>query len=65
MIARFAGRMADGFICTSGKPPELYSEKLLPNRYSAGLEATGREPDSIELMIELKVSFDTDAARRT
>lgn len=62
MIARFAGRMADGFICTSGKPPELYSEKLLPN-VAAGLEATGREPDSIELMIELKVSFDTDAAR--
>ena len=62
MIARFAGRMADGFICTSGKPPELYSEKLLPN-VAAGLEATGRETDSIELMIELKVSFDTDAAR--
>ena len=62
MIARFAGRMADGFICTSGKPPELYSEKLLPN-VAAGLKATGREPDGIELTIELKVSFDTDAAR--
>ena len=62
MIARFAGRMADGFICTSGKPPELYSEKLLPN-VAAGLEAAGREPDGIELTIELKVSFDTDAAR--
>ena len=62
MIARFAGRMADGFICTSGKPPELYSEKLLPN-VAAGLEAAGREPGGIELTIELKVSFDTDAAR--
>ena len=62
MIARFAGRMADGFICTSGKPPELYSEKLLPN-VAAGLEAAGREPDGIELTIELKVSFDTDATR--
>ncbi len=62
MIAKFAGRMADGFICTSGKPPELYSQKLLPN-VAAGLEAAGRESDGVELMIELKVSFDTDAAR--
>jgi coenzyme F420-dependent glucose-6-phosphate dehydrogenase len=28
--ARLAGRVADGFICTSGKGMELYSETLLP-----------------------------------
>ncbi len=62
MIAKFAGRVADGFICTSGKAPELYSETLLPN-VTAGLEAAGRVPDSIDRMIEMKVSFDTDRQR--
>lgn len=62
MIAKFAGRVADGFICTSGKAPELYSETLLPN-VAAGLEAADRTPDSIDRMIEMKVSFDTDRQR--
>ena len=62
MIAKFAGRTADGFICTSGKPTELYSEKLLPN-VSAGLEAAGRRPEDVDLTIELKVSFDTDGKK--
>ena len=53
---------ADGFICTSGKAPELYSETLLPN-VVAGLEAAGRKLDAIDRMIEMKVSFDTDKAR--
>lgn len=62
MIAKFAGRAADGFICTSGKAPELYSETLLPN-VDAGLAAASRAPDGIERMIEMKVSFDTDRER--
>ncbi len=62
MIAKFSGRIADGFICTSGKPMELYSEKLLPN-VAAGLEASGRKPENIDLAIELKVSFHTDKKR--
>jgi len=62
MIAKFAGRTADGFICTSGKPTELYSEKLLPN-VSAGLEAAGRKSEDVDLTIELKVSFDTDGKK--
>ncbi len=62
MIAKYSGRVADGFICTSGKPMELYSEKLLPN-VAAGLEAAGRQPDAVDLTIELKVSFDTDPQR--
>ena len=30
LVARYAGRSAEGFICTSGKKPELYTETLLP-----------------------------------
>lgn len=61
-IAKFAGRVADGFICTSGKAPDLYSETLLPN-VAAGLEVSGRPADSFDKMIEMKVSFDTDRER--
>jgi coenzyme F420-dependent glucose-6-phosphate dehydrogenase len=62
MIAKYAGRTADGFICTSGKAPELYRETLLPN-LSEGLSAAGRASDAVDRMIEVKVSFDTDRAR--
>lgn len=57
--AKLAGEVADGFICTSGKPAELYRETLLPN-VAAGLELAGRSSGSLDRMIELKVSFDTD-----
>lgn len=60
--ARLAGRVGDGFICTSGKAPELYRETLLP-AVAEGLEKAGRKPGSIEYMIEMKVSFDTDRER--
>jgi coenzyme F420-dependent glucose-6-phosphate dehydrogenase len=60
--ARLAGRVADGFICTSGKAPELYSETLIP-ALNEGAEKAGRDPATIERMIEMKVSFDTDAER--
>ena len=60
--ARLAGRVAEGFICTSGKAPELYRETLLPN-VAQGLEKGGREASDIEYMIEMKVSFDTDRVR--
>ena len=62
MIAKYSGRVADGFICTSGKPTELYTDKLLPN-VAAGLAAAERDADTIDLTIELKVSFDTDRDR--
>ena len=32
VVARYAGRAGDGFICTSGKGMELYTEKLMPAR---------------------------------
>ena len=60
--ARLAGSVGEGFICTSGKPAELYSETLLPN-VEAGLREAGRAPASLERMIEMKVSFDSDGER--
>lgn len=61
-VAKMAGELADGYICTSGKPLELYKETLLPN-VAAGLAAACRKEDSIDRMIEMKVSFDGDLQR--
>lgn len=58
-VAKYAGRAGDGFICTSGKAPTLYTETLLPN-VAAGIEASGRSGEGYDRMIEMKVSFDTD-----
>jgi coenzyme F420-dependent glucose-6-phosphate dehydrogenase len=60
--ARLAGRIADGFICTSGKGEELYTGTLLP-ALAEGAEKAGRDAGSLDRMIEMKVSFDTDPAR--
>ena len=62
VVAKLAGERADGFICTSGKGPELYRDTLIPN-VNAGLAKAGRAPDSIDRMIEMKVSFDSDPQR--
>ena len=62
VVAKLAGEQAQGFICTSGKAPELYRDTLLPN-VDAGLEKAGRAKDDIDRMIEMKVSFDTDRQR--
>jgi coenzyme F420-dependent glucose-6-phosphate dehydrogenase len=62
MVAKYVGRVADGFICTSGKDMALYTETLLPN-LAAGLEAAKRPTNAIDRMIEMKVSFDTDLQR--
>ena len=60
--ARLAGRVADGLICTSGKGMELYSDTLLPALLE-GARGAGRDPADLDLAIEMKVSFDTDAQR--
>jgi len=60
--ARLAGRVGDGFICTSGKGLELYSETLLP-AVREGAEKAGRSYDAIEKTIEMKVSYDSDRKR--
>jgi coenzyme F420-dependent glucose-6-phosphate dehydrogenase len=62
MISKYAGSTAEGFICTSGKAETLYTQTLLPN-VEAGLRAAGRADNSIDRMIELKVSFDSDLTR--
>jgi coenzyme F420-dependent glucose-6-phosphate dehydrogenase len=59
LAAKLAGRAGDGFICTSGKAPELYDELLAKVEEGAG--AAGRDPAAITRMIEVKVSYDTDA----
>jgi coenzyme F420-dependent glucose-6-phosphate dehydrogenase len=58
LAAKLAGRLGDGFICTSGKDPELY-DKLLAG-VTEGAEAAGRDPGAIRHMIEVKVSYDRD-----
>jgi coenzyme F420-dependent glucose-6-phosphate dehydrogenase len=59
VVAKYAGRAGDGFICTSGKGDELYTEKLMP-AVLEGAAAADRNPDDIDKMIEIKISYDTD-----
>ena len=74
--ARLAGRYADGFITTSGKGLELYRDKLLPavqegaelyetllEKVREGAAEADRDAEAIAHMIEIKVSYDTDAER--
>ena len=61
-MARYAGRVADGLICTSGKGEALYREQLLP-AFEDGARQAGRDPASLDKLIEVKVSFDTDRQR--
>ncbi len=56
---RLAGRIADGFITTSGKGHGLYTDTLLP-AVKEGAEKAGRQIDDLDLLIEVKVSFDDD-----
>ena len=62
LVAKYAGRQGDGFICTSGKATTLYTETLLPN-VAEGIKAAGKPEEGYDRLIEMKVSFDTDAAR--
>jgi len=59
---RLAGRIADGFITTSGKGHALYTDTLLP-AVREGAEKANRKLDDLDLMIEVKVSFDDDLER--
>lgn len=56
---RYAGRVGDGYITTSGKAPELYTDTLLP-AVREGAEKAGRALTDLDMMIEVKVSFDHD-----
>ncbi|MBB5632546.1 coenzyme F420-dependent glucose-6-phosphate dehydrogenase [Cryobacterium mesophilum] len=59
MVARYAGREGDGFICTSGKGMGLYTDELLP-AVAEGAAANGRDPEQVDHMIEIKLSYDPD-----
>jgi coenzyme F420-dependent glucose-6-phosphate dehydrogenase len=56
--AALAGRLGDGFICTSGKAPELYTG--LVDALEGGARDAERDPADIARMIEIKVSYDHD-----
>jgi coenzyme F420-dependent glucose-6-phosphate dehydrogenase len=59
VVARYAARVGDGFICTSGKGMKLYQEELVP-ALNEGIEKAGRTPESLDKMIEIKLSYDHD-----
>ena len=61
LVARYAGRSGDGFICTSGKGEELYRDKLIP-AVDEGMAKAGRLSGSVDKMIEIKLSYDRDPA---
>jgi coenzyme F420-dependent glucose-6-phosphate dehydrogenase len=61
LAAKLAGRVGDGFICTSGKRKELYDELL--SAVEEGARAAERDPGTIERFIEVKVSYDQDLDR--
>lgn len=56
---KYAGRAGDGYITTSGKGAELYTDTLLP-AVRTGIELSERKPEDVDMMIEVKVSFDHD-----
>ncbi|AGM05692.1 MULTISPECIES: glucose-6-phosphate dehydrogenase (coenzyme-F420) [Amycolatopsis] len=62
VMAKYVGKQGDGFICTSGKGMELYTEKLLP-AVAEGAEQAGRSTGDIDKMIEIKLSYDPDPAQ--
>ena len=61
LAAKLAGRVGDGFICTSGKDPALYEELL--GKVAEGATSAGRDPSAIRRMIEVKISYDRDRER--
>lgn len=61
-VARYAGRVGAGFICTSGKGTSLYADELLP-AVAEGRAKAGRTGEAIDRMIEMKISYDRDPQR--
>ncbi|MBE8518451.1 glucose-6-phosphate dehydrogenase (coenzyme-F420) [Amycolatopsis sp. H6(2020)] len=59
VVAKYAGRSGEGFICTSGKGMDLYTEKLMP-AVVEGAKAAERDAETIDRTIEIKMSYDRD-----
>jgi len=55
-VARLAGRYADGFLTTMVDPDKLKNELL--KALSEGAREKGRDPEKIERVVELGVSYD-------
>ena len=58
LAAKLAGRLGDGFIATSGKDPQLYTD--LMDKLAEGAQEAGRDAGQIDRYIEIKVSYDRD-----
>jgi coenzyme F420-dependent glucose-6-phosphate dehydrogenase len=58
LAAKLAGRVGDGFVCTSGKDPQLYLDLL--EKVREGAEQAGRDPGQIRRLIEIKVAYDRE-----
>ncbi len=61
-MARYAGRMGDGVIVTSGKGRSLYEDQLVP-AIREGMSLAHKDPGATEQMLEVKISYDRDAER--
>lgn len=61
-MAKYAGRMGDGVIVTSGKGRELYEDKLVP-AIREGMELAHKDPGATEQLLEVKISYDRDPQR--
>jgi coenzyme F420-dependent glucose-6-phosphate dehydrogenase len=59
VVARYAGRAGDGFICTSGKGMALYNDQLIP-AVKEGAGQAERKFEDIDRTIEIKLSYDSD-----
>ena len=59
IATRLAGEIGDGFITTSGKEEELYTDRLLP-ALGEGAAKSARRPAELDMVMEVKVSFDSD-----
>jgi coenzyme F420-dependent glucose-6-phosphate dehydrogenase len=62
-VAKYAGRAGDGFICTSGKGMELYTEQLIPAVKEGVVLRQAQQPDAsayddLDRMIEIKLSYE-------
>jgi len=62
LATRYAGQEGDGYITTSGKAPTLYTDTLIP-AVSEGVKRSGRTLDDVDMLMEVKVSFDHDHQR--
>ena len=56
VVAKYAGRVGDGFICTSGKGVELYRDRLVP-AVKEGVAEGKKDYERLDKLIEIKLSY--------